>query len=195
MKLKRTKCTQIINNVLCKKETDDLILMLRDQNFSILLDESTDIGDHKSLVILTRYFKNNKIETRLLQLLQLDARKLGADELYQAFVSCLEKHSIPKENIVGVASDGASVMIGKNHSFFKLLKDNIPHVILVRCICHSAALVASRACSELPRSPEDLLRNIYNYVSGSAKRCAELQEIGSISVTSNLSAKFDGLLV
>lgn len=179
LKLKRTKCTEIINNVLCKKETNDLVHLLRNENFSVLLDESTDIGNHKSLVIMTRYFnlKNYKIETRLLQLLDLDARKLGANEIYQAFVSCLAKHRIPIENIVGVASDGASVMIGRNHSFFKLLQDKVKHIILMRCICHSAALMASTACNQLPRSPEDLLRNIYNYVSGSAKRCAQLQEM------------------
>lgn len=47
------------------------------------------------------------------------------------------------------------------YSFFKLLNDDVPHTILLRCICHSAALVASAACLALPRSPEELLRAIY----------------------------------
>lgn len=68
-------------------------------------------------------------------------------------------------------------MVGKHHSFFKLLQDDILHVILLKCICHSAALVASNACSFLPRSAEELLRNVYSYVSGSAKRSAQLQEM------------------
>lgn len=68
-------------------------------------------------------------------------------------------------------------MVGKNLSFFKLLHDEVPHTLQLRCICHSAALVASHACEFLPRSPEELLRNVYNYVSGSAKRCAQLQEM------------------
>lgn len=68
-------------------------------------------------------------------------------------------------------------MVGVNHSFFKLLKDDVPHAMLLRCICHSAALVASSACAVLPRTPEDVLRGIYNYVSGSAKRSAQLQEL------------------
>lgn len=68
-------------------------------------------------------------------------------------------------------------MVGKHHSFFQLLKNDIPHVLLLRCICHSAALVASHACSFLPRSAEELIRNIYSYVSGSAKRSAQLQEM------------------
>lgn len=35
-------------------------------------------------------------------------------------------------------------------------------------------MVANKACLALPRAPEAL---IYNYISGSAKRCAELAEI------------------
>lgn len=67
--------------------------------------------------------------------------------------------------------------MGKHSPFFKLLQNDIPHVILLRRICHSAALVASHACSFLPRFSEELIRNIYGYVSGSAKRCAQLQEM------------------
>lgn len=40
---------------------------------------------------------------------------------------------------------------------------------VIRCICQSAALVASHACSFLSRSPEEQLLNVYSYVSGSAK--------------------------
>jgi hypothetical protein len=69
---------------------------------------------------------------------------------------------------IGAASDGANVMVGEHNSFFSHLKQDVPHAILMRCICHSAALVASKACEELPRGPEDLLRNIDSYISGSA---------------------------
>jgi len=47
----------------------------------------------------------------------------------------------------------------------------------MQCICHSAALAASKATQQLPRSPEDLLRLVSSYVSGSAKRTEILLEI------------------
>lgn len=50
--LHRTKCTEIIKNVLCKVETEELIEILHKQKFSILLDESTDISDTKLLCLL-----------------------------------------------------------------------------------------------------------------------------------------------
>jgi len=67
-------------------------------------------------------------------------------------------------------------MIGSNNSFFTHLKVDVPQVILLNCICHSAALIASKACETLPRSCENLIRSITTYVSGSAKRSAILRE-------------------
>jgi len=47
----------------------------------------------------------------------------------------------------------------------------------MKCICHSAAILASKVCEQLPRSTEELLRGVASYVSGSAKWCAQLCEI------------------
>lgn len=101
IKLKQTKCTEIINNVLCKKETNDLVNHLRKTEFSVLLDESTDIGTTKSLAVLVRYSQFGKIKTRLLELVQVDARDLGATHLYDIFKNCLERHGVPLKNVVG----------------------------------------------------------------------------------------------
>lgn len=46
--VKRTKCTEIIKNVICKKETSDLVQILRTSYFSVLLYESTDISEKKT---------------------------------------------------------------------------------------------------------------------------------------------------
>ncbi|XP_053960494.1 uncharacterized protein LOC128864761 [Anastrepha ludens] len=76
-----------------------------------------------------------------------------------------------------MCSDGASVMIGQHNSFASRLIGDIPNAIVVKCICHSAAIIASKACLALPRGPEDLLRQIGSYVSGSSKRCAQLEAL------------------
>lgn len=46
----------------------------------------------------------------------------------------------------------------------------------MKYICHSTAIIASKACKQLPRSTEELLRDVASYVSGSTKRCAQLCE-------------------
>lgn len=67
-------------------------------------------------------------------------------------------------------------MTGCNNSFFSRLKSEIPGLILLNCICHSAAIIASKACEKLPQSCENLIRGVATYISGSAKRCAALDE-------------------
>lgn len=46
---------------------------------------------------------------------------------------------------------------------------------MITCVCHSAHLCASEACKELPRSCEDMARNIYNFLKSSSKRQCNLQ--------------------
>jgi len=98
------------------------------------------------------------------------------NNLYKTFKECFSEFQIPLQNLVGMASDNASVMIGSNNSFLTHLKVNVPQVIKLNCICHSAALIASKASEKLPGSCESLIRGISTYVSGSAKRSTILRE-------------------
>lgn len=71
--------------------------------FSVLLDESTDIGDKKSLCILVRYIdsSNLNVKTRILQLVEINGLNLGASELYSIFTKCLKKIHNSLNNILG----------------------------------------------------------------------------------------------
>jgi hypothetical protein len=178
MQLGRTKCSEIIKNVIGQQEINELVTYLRVIQFSVLVDETTDIGDIKSMCVLVRFVKNCRVQTQPLELIDLDTKECNAEGLYKQFKTCLvEKHNTPIHNVIGVAPDGASVMIGKHNSFFANLKKEVRDVLLLRCICHSAALIANKACEELPKSQDELLRNVANYISGSAKRSSILQEI------------------
>ncbi|XP_031348207.1 uncharacterized protein LOC116174429 [Photinus pyralis] len=67
-------------------------------------------------------------------------------------------------------------MMGGNHSVMKLLKNDIPNLFVMKCICHSFHLCASKACEKIPRFVEDLTRDVYNYFGSSPKRSAELKQ-------------------
>lgn len=176
--LGRRKCTKIIQNIVGKRETEKTIQNLKCQKFSILLDESTSIANDKILCILVKYVlpENKKCITELLELVELDAKDCSAEKLYSAFEHCLKSKEIPLSNIVGMACDNASVMIGIRDSFVSRLKKEVPTLIILKCICHSSALIASKACSKLPDSCENLLHAIPSYISCSPKRSAILCE-------------------
>lgn len=113
--LGRTKVTGIIKNVLAQKEIQDLSAILQKQHFSILVDESTDISLRKLLCVVVRFIEptTGKITDRLLELITIDPKNCDAAHLYTAVKQCLDSKGIPIKNIIGMASDNASVMIGK----------------------------------------------------------------------------------
>lgn len=118
--LGRSKCTSIIKNVIAKHEIEKLVEYLRKHRFSILIDESTDISDTKIMCILVQFWsqKEKNVKTQLLELVSLDATNCSANNLFEKFKDALNSKDIPITNVVGMASDNASVMTGCNNSFF-----------------------------------------------------------------------------
>lgn len=43
------------------------------------------------------------------------------------------------------------------------LKLEIPGLVALNCICHSSAIIASKACDKLPQSCENLIRGVASY--------------------------------
>ena len=82
--------------------------------------------------------------------------------------------------LVGLGVDGASVMVGKNHSVSTILKQSVPHLTVVRCISHSLAKVASHAVAKLPSYLEFIVSEIYNHFSRFTLR---RQEYGQLHET------------
>ncbi|EFN81029.1 hypothetical protein EAI_04895, partial [Harpegnathos saltator] len=156
LKLSRTKCTQIIKNVLEKRETEKTVINLINNKFSILVDASTTIVNDKLLCVLVKYvsLENKKVITELLELICLNAVDCSAGKLYSAFEHCLKSKNIPISNIVRIACDNASIMTGSRDSFISRLKKEVPNLIILKCICHSSALIASKAYAKLPNSCE-----------------------------------------
>ena len=78
--------------------------------------------------------------------------------------------NIPLTNIIGFGSDNCSAMMGSKNGFQKLLKDDLPSVFVMGCVCHSLALCASHAVKLLPSYLETFLKNLTSYFSRSSKR-------------------------
>lgn len=75
-----------------------------------------------------------------------------------------------------MACDNASVIIRiQNSSVIRFTKE-VSALITLKCICHSSALIASKACSKLLASCENLLHAVATYISCSPKRSSNLCE-------------------
>lgn len=166
--LKKTKATAVSVNVIGKFAKDELVNILKNTKYSILTDESTDISTIKTNAIVVRYFciTTKKIVSKFYELgnVFLDGNtKCDADTLYNIIIKSFNDKNIPNENIIGFASDGCNLMMGEKNSVSSRMKANFEGIKIMKCICHSLHICASEACKELPRTPEDLARNIYNF--------------------------------
>lgn len=88
--LGRTKCTAIIENVIAKTETEELVETLKKNHFSVLTDGSTDHTALKSMIVLVKYHSNEdkKVHVDALELVQLDARDCSAESQFNALKKC-----------------------------------------------------------------------------------------------------------
>lgn len=117
---KRTKTILIIKENLGKNFQEELFSVLRKpvDFFSLIMDETTDIGTIKQCGFTVIFFckTKNKVVTRFFDLVEV---VLGdANGLYEGLKKCLAIKKIPLANLVGFASDTTNVMVGNYNSVF-----------------------------------------------------------------------------
>uniref|UniRef100_A0A6P7H114 Uncharacterized protein LOC114344781 n=1 Tax=Diabrotica virgifera virgifera TaxID=50390 RepID=A0A6P7H114_DIAVI len=174
--LGRNKCSSIVKNALGRNNFHELIKTLKTQKFSLIVDESTDIGSSKHLCLVAKHLDKYKVHDSFLALLPLE-ESASADSLYGLIKKMFVEHGIDYvQNMIGFGSDGANTMMGSRHSLMTLLKNDIPNLFVMKCSCHSFAICCSYACKKLPDSTEKLLREIYKYFQYSPKKFSQFRQ-------------------
>ncbi|KAF2879095.1 hypothetical protein ILUMI_27072 [Ignelater luminosus] len=103
--------------------------------------------------LIIHYKLHQKIVSTYLDLAEL--HECNAEGIVSAIKKTLKRFDLRLENLMGIGTDNASVMVGVNNGVFTKLKEEVPHLILVRCLCHSLQLAISAAAKEfLPRNLE-----------------------------------------
>lgn len=143
----KTKTNAIIQHITGKTSFNDLCDDLRQNKFFLTIDESTERSTIKHLCLVVLYVKNYHIQDCFLGLISLE--DANAATLFEHTIYMFIKNNIPyKTNLIGFASDGANVMIGSKNSAVVMLKNEIPNLFVMKCICHSFHLCASYACKK-----------------------------------------------
>lgn len=89
---------------------------------------------------------------------------------YKTVKECLNEDNLYINNLIGVGTDGASSMVGCTHSLITLIKRDNPSITLIKCLCHSLHLGASKACDKLPTVFEYIVKETYTWFANSPKR-------------------------
>lgn len=180
MSLKKTKASYVMRDGIALEEREEIAKICKENAFSLLIDESTDISVSQILAVMVRYFdqKKGKVCDVLLDIVEV--QDASGEGLFTAVKNLLASKDIPLQNIIGFASDNCSAMLGTNNGFQAFLKREVPSVFILGCTCHSFALCASHACFHLPSFLEQFLRDVCCYFARSSKRNHQFQLIQDI---------------
>lgn len=114
---------------------------IKAEKFSVLVDESTDVGSVKSMCILVKFYdsKVGFVVTSLWTLTPLfgegddfkaAARGATGEVIYQSILKTFVARDIPLENWIGFASDGCNAMMGQLNSVASRLTENLPGITI-----------------------------------------------------------------
>ncbi|XP_046808267.1 uncharacterized protein LOC124420167 [Lucilia cuprina] len=109
--LHRTKSTNIITNVLALHFVDNLLEVIGDSSFSLILDEGTDIPVEKLLDVVIRYYSRDKEQfiTTFLGLIDLEGGK--ADDLLKGLERLTILFKLDLTKLLAIGTDNAAIMV------------------------------------------------------------------------------------
>ena len=147
--------------------------------YAIITDCCTDmVADNLSVCVRFVDMETGIVHERFIQFTDLSADELDATSITGKITSVLQQKNrfeVSVLNCVAQASDGASVMSGKDNGVQKLFRDIAENpCIFVHCYAHRLNLVLSVSSTEVQSSKEffDLIRKTIGFINVSVKRKA-----------------------
>jgi len=100
-------------------------------DYSLLIDESTDITVNKMLGIAIRYYsvEQKKIISTFLRLIYIENGT--AESIVNAIKKLLIDAKLQLIKMQGIGTDNASTMVEINSGVYARLKKDVPHLILI----------------------------------------------------------------
>lgn len=159
--------------------------------YGLVVDESTDLSVHKKLVIYIRYVcpKSHNVKSKLIGDIRIQDGT--AETIVMEIKNKLKGVGLETVNLVGLGSDGASVMFGKKGGVGVKLLEDCPAMTHIHCVAHRLALACVDAAKDVSylKSYRNTLKNLYIHVNGSGVRTNKLEQMQSIMNEPHLKLK------
>ncbi|KAL0116492.1 hypothetical protein PUN28_009865 [Cardiocondyla obscurior] len=168
----RTKCSNIISNVLCPIEMKRVVKIIQNVKFSIFIDETLSISKEKWLTFHVRYVNPDTLEvhSQLIKLMDIDTTDCSEEKLFNTFEYEMWKLEIPISNIIALTCDSTSESSEKHFFFKKRLEELCENIIIISCPCHSVTLAMNNACINIPETCEDFAKKVASCITNNCKR-------------------------
>jgi len=146
---------------------------------TVLTDESTDISNHKRLVVYVQIVNPDTFAPCTHFVANKECRDATGVGIAKAIEDVMSELDVPLTKVMSMGSDGAAVMTGRNKGCTGILLRANPHMVNVHCAAHSLALCTSQAAEAIPdlKEHQQILTDLFYYFRGSPKRAARIQDI------------------
>ncbi|UYV77289.1 hypothetical protein LAZ67_15000351 [Cordylochernes scorpioides] len=178
----RYSATQIINHIACEMRKMLVAKILStNSKITIQIDESTTLSNKLTLVIfLKAYLGGESIDYIFFDLCELQCQ--DSENIEKELLNTLYKHGLNeeylKENWIAIATDGASVMVGRQSGVVTRLKQKFPKLFAWHCLNHRLELSVGDTIKEVRgiNHFKAFLDKLYSLYSQSPKNCRALEE-------------------
>ncbi|CAI7898959.1 unnamed protein product [Closterium sp. NIES-54] len=124
-------------------------------------DKSTDRTRGKHMIVYLTFIKDHRVVIKLFTLLTVE--KCDAASLFEVLMNHLRSAAVDVSKLVGISTDGASVVTGRDNGLVARIREHAPHLFSCHCIAHREALAVKDAATSNPDlGMVDKLRVIYN---------------------------------
>ena len=145
-------------------------------SFGLLMDEVTDITVSSQLIPFIQFWdqENSSVTTTFLssQNALEDFASCNSEAITELVKKDLATCNLDISKLMGLSTDGASVMVGKNNGVAAKLRQRNSKLLNMHCVCHRLALACTDTCQELKYiwEVEAVLRQLWYYFHNSPKR-------------------------
>ncbi|XP_050064151.1 52 kDa repressor of the inhibitor of the protein kinase-like [Aphis gossypii] len=178
-------CGQVITEQIVNK-------INRASFFSVMADETTDIGKLEQMSLCVRYIDpDNEVPTIREDFLNfVVVSDLSGSGLASVILENLKNHGINLEKMVGQGYDGAAAMSGHLNGVQAIVRRTFPRALYVHCSAHSLNLAISDACKiSAIRNCVGSVSSVCNFFRGSAQRTAVLKKCIQAQTTLSTNIK------
>ena len=155
----------------------ELIDDVADIWYALITDEATDISVNKFMGICIIYFskRRGQMVTGFLGIVHVTSCTGLALEI--ALKDYLKSVRLELKKLHAIGTDGAPNMCGAFNSLYSHLKQELPNLVLLKCICHSISKCAEWAFKVMPDSITFILAGSHDYFAHSSKKTRGVQQI------------------
>ena len=130
--------------------------------YSLQIDESTDVSDDAQLLVYVRYLGENTLEEEFLFCRALETTTRGED-IFALVDSFMKEEGLEWNNCSSICTDGAPAMLGSRKGFTARVKEINPNVMTSHCFVHQENLASHRLSTELGNVMQDVI-HIVNFI-------------------------------